>query len=102
MNARKEFLEEVADKNVKCAKLYRRVSDDEEDDVYYNLSCGFTIEDYEKFLSSLDFGYDSGFGEQELFGTIWYYDGTWSDRREYDGSEWWSYQKVPNVPEDLL
>ena len=51
MNARKEFLEEVADKNVKCAKLYRRVSDDEEDDVYYNLSCGFTIEDYEKFLN---------------------------------------------------
>ena len=43
----------------------------------------------------------SGYGGQELFGTIWYEDGTWSDRGEYDGSEWWNYNKCPDIPDDV-
>jgi len=46
----------------------------------------------------LDVEYDNGFGSQELFGTIWYADGTWSSREEYDGSEYWGYHKCPELP----
>jgi hypothetical protein len=28
-------------------------------------------------------------------------DGTWSERGEYDGSEWWNYQKCPDIPSEL-
>jgi hypothetical protein len=55
----------------------------------------------EEVLPLLDFNYDSGFGGQELFGTVWYLDGTWSDRREYDGSEWWEHQVCPPLPQGV-
>ena len=45
--------------------------------------------------------YDSGYGSQQLFGTIWYKDGTWSTRGEYDGSEWWKYNSCPELPKLL-
>ena len=44
-------------------------------------------------LSSID--YDNGYGGQELFGTIVFKDGTWLERGEYDGSEWWEHRKLP-------
>ena len=65
------------------------------------LKIGYTPAAYEDFLKSLNFDYDSGYGGQELFGTIWYADGTWSSRGEYDGSEWWEYNKCPDIPQDL-
>lgn len=46
----------------------------------------------------LNFDYDDGFGTQYLEGTIWYSDGTWSSREEYDGSEWWAYRSCPPLP----
>ena len=58
-------------------------------------------EEYEEFLSKLDFEYDSGYGLQNLFGFIWYKDGTWSERCEYDGSEWYQYQRCPEIPKSL-
>tara|TARA_R110000824_G_scaffold126951_4_gene286742 strand:- start:2633 stop:2923 length:291 start_codon:yes stop_codon:yes gene_type:complete len=48
-------------------------------------------------LERLDFEYDNGYGGQELFGYIWYKDGTWSHRGEYDGSEWWEYMVRPDL-----
>lgn len=52
----------------------------------------------EEVLPNLDFNYDNGYGGQMLYGNIWYTDGTWSTRREYDGSEWWEYCKCPTCP----
>ena len=46
-------------------------------------------------IGQLDFEYDNGFGCQELFGYIWYDGGTWSERGEYDGAEWWEYKQCP-------
>lgn len=69
---------------------------------YFYLTTGFTNDEYQKFLSNMDFEYDSGYGGQELFGTIWYKDGTWSERGEYDGSEWWRYQKCPEIPNEIF
>jgi len=46
-------------------------------------------------IANLDFEYDDGYGSQELFGVVVFKDGTWLDREEYDGSEWWDYRKCP-------
>ena len=52
----------------------------------------------EEVLPNLDFDYDNNYGGQKLYGNIWYTDGTWSERKEYDGSEWWVYKKCPTCP----
>ena len=55
-----------------------------------------TREEELEFLEGLaSIEYDNGYGGQELFGTIVYKDGTWLERGEYDGSEWWEYRKLP-------
>lgn len=65
------------------------------------LKVGYSKEEYLKFLDSLDFLYDSRYGGQELYGTIWYEDSSWSERGEYDGSEWWTYKTIPTIPNKL-
>ena len=52
-------------------------------------------------LDKLDLSYDEGYGSQELFGYIWYKDGTWSERCEYDGSEWWRHIKRPPIDVEI-
>ena len=71
------------------------------DDFEVLLKVGYSKEEYLKFLDTLNFSYDSGYGSQELYGTIWYEDGSWSERGEYDGSEWWEYKKTPVIPNKL-
>ena len=90
MNAKDEFLDHVKGKSVKAAEI----SCGEK----FLLLEGFDEADYVSFINDLDFEYDESYGTQELFGTIWYEDGTWSDRGEYDGSEWWEYRKCPPLP----
>jgi hypothetical protein len=102
MNARDEFIEFTKDlPKVLCAKL---------EDVYclhdnkpfWLLKVGYTDQDYKDFLEAINFRYDNDYGSQELGGTIWFEDGTYADRGEYDGSEWWEYRKAPEIPEDLV
>lgn len=50
----------------------------------------------DQVLPQLGFTYDNGYGGQEMYGYIWYADGTWSERCEYDGSEWWEHKEIPN------
>ena len=71
-------------------------------DQEYLLKAGHTDADYEAFLNSLNFEYDDGYGSQELFGTVWFYDGTWGEREEYEGSEWWIYCTCPEIPSKLF
>jgi hypothetical protein len=61
-----------------------------------------TQKDYLDFLDRLDFEYDDGYGTQELYGIVWLPDGTWLDRGEYDGSEWWTYRVCPEIPQECL
>ena len=67
----------------------------------WSLRSGFSDVDFAEFLSGIDFTYDDGYGSQELFGFIWYKDGTFSQRGEHDGSEWWDYIFTPEIPEEL-
>jgi len=97
INAAEEFVDHVrfTGKVLKCAqvKLYAYRQNDT-----HHLPIGFTLVELVSFLSSINREYDNGFGGQELYGTIWYTDGTWSTRGEYDGSEWWEHHEVPAVP----
>lgn len=98
-NAKDELIQAISDKvsTLKCAKItYGYYCDNKE----FILPVGFTEEDLGYFLSELDFTYDSGFGGQELYGTVWFTDGCWLSRGEYDGSEWWEYNKYPEIPEE--
>jgi hypothetical protein len=53
------------------------------------------------FLEDLRFKYDDGFGSQDLFGVVWFKDGSWLERYEYDGSECWVLKRTPDIPKDL-
>lgn len=103
-NAQTEFIEEVEGKSVLCADiLYERY--DEEQEKYIQKECrlpyAHSPATYHAFLQSLDFVYDAGFGGQELYGVIWYADGTWSSRYVYDGEESWAHRRAPVIPEYL-
>ena len=112
-NASEEFLEHTEGRVVKCAVIGRKYTHftyklgdyDADSDEDYKLPIlleyNYTQEELNKFLNEIDFEYDGGFGEQELYGFIWYTDGSWSERGEYDGSEWWGYKKCPSI-EDFL
>lgn len=118
-NAMKELLENLTRLNkepqqVKCAIIARTKS--------YNVvdcpSCiiknpdkfadiiilreNWGTDDWLAFLELLDFNYDSGYGQQELMGCVWFTDETWLERGEYDGAEWWEYRSTPIVPRAVV
>lgn len=109
MNAEQEFISHTAGKEIKCAivtflidKGYRGAYDEcTSNEETYTLPIGYTKEEYDKFLQSLDKDYDNGYGGQMLLGFIWYEDGTWSSREGYDDSEEWAWHKCPVIPESL-
>jgi hypothetical protein len=103
MNAKEEFLEHLRDfvkskSDVLCAR-FRKGYDNSESAI---LTTGWTEDDFEKFLDTIDFDYDEGYGSQELFGMIWFKDVTWSERQEYDGAESWDYKRCPDIPKELI
>ena len=94
MNAKEELIEHVADKEVEFVSIVFS-----ENPTYDLIVIKGKLEEV---LPLLDFDYDDGYGGQELFGYIWYTDGTWSERGEYDGSEWWEYKKRPDQDIDII
>ena len=102
MNCKEEFLDHIEDREVLCAEITHQegYSGQDTDKVYW-LDLGFCPEKLSRFLNNLDFDYDDGYGSQHVFGLIWYKDGTWSERHEYDGSECWEHRRVPAVPKRL-
>lgn len=98
MNAKKELLTHIGYSNSPVIAI--EITYEYAYDCFntYNWKKG---EDWDAFISSLDFDYDAGYGTQHIFGTIWHEDGTWSSRQEYDGSEWWLCNKCPEIPSYL-
>ena len=92
---------------IKCAHIKRDIGYWDDDNTYTQkepilLKEGHTPAEYEEFLAKLDFKYDSGYGMQEVDGTVWLMEeGAWLERGEYDGSEWWIYKVCPAVPKTL-
>lgn len=56
--------------------------------------------DIDSFFELCDFAYDAGYGSQKIVSDliIAFKDGTWLEREEYDGSEWWSFMLYPDKP----
>lgn len=86
MNAKEELIQHIADREVELVRIVFETDYNTFDEIEGSL---------DEVLAQLDFEYYSGFGGQELYGYIWYTDGTWSERGEYDGSEWWDHKKRP-------
>jgi hypothetical protein len=102
-NAKTELLEALQNRpKLKCAIIRVGYSYGDKEKPSYKLKTGYSKTDLETFLNSLDFEYNSGYGGQELYGGLWLKDGTWFDRGEYDGSEWWQYQVCPDIPADII
>lgn len=58
-------------------------------------------DDWLVFQEGLRFDYDDGFGSQHLFGVVWFKDGSWLERYEYDGAESWVLKSTPDIPQIL-
>ena len=100
-NAKEEFLQKVKSiDNVRCARIVYEPDLDKE--VVAILKEEFTSEEATEFLNTLDLEYDNGYGIQQLFGVIWMKDGSWYERGEYDGAEWWQHKVCPDIPADCL
>ena len=101
-NAKEELLELLeGNAKVKCATITNGDEwDEDKKDII--LKVGYSETEYSDFLKQLDFNYDSGYGGQNLFGTVWLEDDTWCTRGEYDGSEWWEHNQLPEIPSELL
>lgn len=100
INAKQELLKAIKGKSkLKCASIIVGRYTVQKT---IKLRVGYSQTEYNDFLKMLDFKYNDGFGGQELYGTLWHEDGTWQERGEYDGSEWWSHKQLPEIPADLL
>ncbi len=96
MNAKQELLGIINSKVLTILKI-----DITLDKIDYDFSSGEynSISKYITSLDDLDFDYDSGYGIQELFGIVYCKDSNnkpvWLTRGEYDGSEWWNINTIP-------
>lgn len=117
INARQELLDKLKDigyepKEVKCAIIGMKSDwhDLDINDLVLGRGClrrAVLVEDWNNdqwllFLDGLNFNYNGGYGTQYLYGVVWFKDGTWLERTEYDGSEWWVHEVVPEIPSVLL
>lgn len=108
MNALTEFLEEIKGKTVISSWIeceYQRDSSlnimaNRERIVYLRL--GYTPAEYQNFIDKIDFVYEADYEGDDLYGVIWYADGSWSERHEYDGLNIWHYCKIPEYPPECI
>ncbi len=55
-----------------------------------------------QFIELANVDYDEGYGIEEVatdllvVGSNW-----WLERHEYDGSEWWEYKSMPQMPQEV-
>jgi len=99
-NAKDEFMFTVGTGAFSSKLICARISyqPDYYTETIFSLKPGYTEDDYQEFLKALDFTYNASYGRQYVFGTIWFEEGVWYDRYEYDGSECWQRNKYPGIP----
>ena len=99
INAKEELIQTIGEIGVIAAAI--DLGDEPQNKKTFRLKQNHSNADWLNFLNQLDFKYDDGYGGQELFGTVWLSDGTWLERGEYDGSEWWEKRMLPEIPQEL-
>ncbi len=72
-------------------------------DVRWVGSTNYGYFDWEHFVKIADVEYDNSYGATEVakdlvvVGDDW-----WLERKEYDGSEWWVFKKLPIKPQNKI
>ena len=90
ISAKQEIIEHIGGRDVELIRIVFGHSYGPKGQLFINGSL-------DELLEKLDFDYDDGYGGQNLMGYIWYTDGSWSQRGEYDGSEWWEHMERPDL-----
>lgn len=92
INAKKELLDIITSRNLTILKIeitYTHINWDDNTTITKNITT----------LDDLNFDYDAGYGSQELFGIVYCKNSNnrpvWLTRGEYDGSEWWDINTIP-------
>jgi hypothetical protein len=64
---------------------------------------GENSQSFDDFISNCNFEYNSSFGRAYINSNleIVFNDGSWLERGEYDGSEWWQYKKTSAKPKGV-
>lgn len=92
INAKQELLNIITSRNLTILKIeikYTHINWDDNTTITKNITT----------LDDLNFDYDAGYGSQELFGVVYCKNSNnrpvWLTREEYDGSEWWDINTIP-------
>ena len=57
---------------------------------------------YDEILTTINIAYNPGYGTQHVYGTLWFENGIWATRYEYDGSEGWELHVYPKLPKRVI
>jgi hypothetical protein len=68
---------------------------------FINLKKGHSTEEFNAFCETLNFEYDARVKGQ-VFGTIWFTDGTWAERGGDDSLVCWEHHSKSEIPVDSL
>lgn len=79
INAKDELLKFLQDNNLELSSA-NLTDDDYCPENHYILYPKYTKREMNAFLKPIDFLYDNGYGRQELYGELWFTDGTWAER----------------------
>lgn len=92
INAKQELLNIITSRNLTILKIeitYTPIDWDDNTAITKDITT----------LDDLNFDYDAGYGSQELFGVVYCKNSNnrpvWLTRKEYDGSEWWDINTIP-------
>ena len=92
INAKQELLNIITSRNLTILKIeitYTHINWDDNTTITKDITT----------LDDLNFDYDAGYGSQELFGVVYCKNSNnrpvWLTREEYDGSEWWNINTIP-------
>lgn len=100
INIKRQLLSHVEDMyNVKAVQLkLERHTTHLKSVQLFHLPEGYHEGQLESFLRDIDTSYDNEYGNQMLYGFIWWKDGSWSSRYNYEGKEKWVHNVVPSYP----
>lgn len=101
-NAKNELLKIIREIGIpiKCAVIKFDGDNIDECEGEACLKINYEKSDLNLFLNQINFEYNSGYGGQYLYGNVWLDDGSWLERGEYDGSEWWEHKTCPDIPNE--
>ena len=97
-NAKQELLEHIDEAKSRLKAAIIRRETEYGSITRFILYPDYSDQEMSSFLEFMNFEYESSYGMQEVYGTLWFDDGTWSERGEYDGSEWWNHVVKPQIP----